>query len=110
LAGTNVWQNSRTYDWELFNSELYGVNSINGGQELGLSNGLLNINDFQNNYRYIYVNLERRLTDNTSYKSLSINGQNKHSVDINYHIFVISKKMVHINVETGKLVDQVQIA
>ena len=110
LAGSNVWSNSRTYDWELFNWELYGVNSINGGQELGLSTGLLNYTDFQNNYKYIYVNLERRLTDNTSYKSISINGKNPHNVDINYHIFVLSKKKVHLNVETGKLVDQVQIA
>ena len=108
--GSNVWSNSRTYDWELFNWELYGVNSINGGQELGLSTGLLNYTDFQNNYKYIYVNLERRLTDNTSYKSISINGKNPQSVDINYHIFVLSKKKVHLNVETGKLVDQVQIA
>jgi hypothetical protein len=54
--------------------------------------------------------LERRLTDNTSYKSISINGRNPHTVPINYHIFVLSKKKVHLNVETGKLVDMVQIA
>lgn len=110
LAGANVWNSNRTYDWELFNSELYGVNSINGGQEVGLSNGLINYTDYQNNYKYIYVNLERRLTDNTSFKSISISGRNPHSTAIQYHIFVLSKKRVHIDVESGKLKDMVQIA
>lgn len=110
VAGANVWEQPRTVDYHLFASQ-YGVNSVNGAQELGMGGaGLISQLDWSMNYRYIYVDLSRRISDNTSYKSISVSGTNRHAAAILYHVYVISKRRTTLNTETGKLTSQVEIA
>ena len=50
------------YGFEEFLQEVRGSNAINGGLPLGLSNGLLSQNDWENAYRYCYIDLSRRIS------------------------------------------------
>ena len=96
------------YDFELFQHELLGVNSINGSASYGLSSGLLDQTSFENIYRYYIVNLERRVSNKNIPVSIAINGQNSNAVPIDLHIFVVSRKSILIDCETGKLLSQCQ--
>ena len=48
------------YGYEQFVLEVRGSNAINGGIPLGLSSGLLSQNDWENGYRFVYIDLYRR--------------------------------------------------
>ena len=104
LSGVNVLNNNVFYNFELFNHEFYGVNAVNSGLSTGLNSGLIDQLGFENIYRYYYVNLERRLTDNITPKSITVTGVNNNAVACDYHIFVITRKQVNIDCSTGRIV------
>ena len=88
----------------MFIQEVLGCNAINGGQSIGLTSGLIDEIGFNNIYKYYWVNLERRSTDNVAPKSINITGINNNRVPIDLHIFVVTRKSVVLDVETGRLV------
>lgn len=104
LSGTNVMNSNVTYNFELFNQEFYGVNAMNSGLYTGVNSGLIDQLGFESTYKYYYVNLERRLTDNITPKSITLIGVNNNEVDVDYHIFVITRKQVNIDCSTGRIV------
>ena len=108
VAGCNVFPNNMNYDFEMFNHELLGVNSINGSGSLGLSSGLIDATGFENIYRYYVVNLERRVSNKAIPVSISISAQQCNSVPIDLHIFVVTRKSVVIDCESGKLQSMAQ--
>lgn len=103
VGGANVFSNSIMYDYEFFINELHGVNAINGGKTMGLTSGLVDQIGFENIYRYYYVDLERRVSDNKTPKSIVLVGQNSNAVSMDLHCFVICKKSVIIDVNTGRV-------
>ena len=72
LASENILATNINYNFEEFIEQLLPANSINGGQSLGLSSGLIDQLGFQNIYRYYYVNLSRRARDDVSGKGITI--------------------------------------
>ena len=61
VYGSNILQSNYKYDEELFSQKVRGSNAINGGILLGLSLSLLSTNDSENRYRFVYIDLSRRL-------------------------------------------------
>jgi hypothetical protein len=108
LGGENVYPSPIDYDFEMYLQNILGVNSINGNQVLGLSSGLISEIDWNNIYKYYYVDLSRRAHDSVTSKSIQVVGMNTNVVPIDLHVFVISRKSVVINVDTGKLQSQSQ--
>lgn len=104
INGQAIYPNAVEYDYELFMAEIDGVNSINGNGQLGMSSGLVSLLDYQNIYKYYYVNLERRLADSIQSKSIKFRCTNSNLVDLTLHCFIITKKQVVIDVQTGKLI------
>lgn len=103
LAGVNVYSNNVSYDFEQFQHELLGINSINGASSLGLSSGLIDQVGFENIYKYYYVNLERRASNKNVPISISITCTNSNLVPIDLHIFVVSRKSLILDVDSGKM-------
>jgi hypothetical protein len=104
----NVFHNNIYYDWECFLHEILGVNSINGAGSLGLSSGLINQVDWENNKRYYFVNLERHSANKSVGNAISITAQQVNAVPIDLHVFVISRKSVIVDVDSGRLVSMSQ--
>jgi hypothetical protein len=102
LAGENVLANNINYAFEEFIEQLAPANSLNGGQSLGLTSGLIDQYAFQNVYRYYYVDLSRRSKDDVGNKGITIVGQNNNLLAIDLFCFVIHKKSASLDVETGK--------
>lgn len=103
INGQAIYPNAVDYDYELFMAEIDGVNSINGNGQLGMSSGLVSLLDYNNIYKYYYVNLERRLADSIQAKSIKFRCVNSNLVSLTLHCFVVVKKQCVIDVQTGKL-------
>jgi hypothetical protein len=108
LAGVNVFQANMNYDYEMFMHEVLGVNSINGSGSLGLSSGLIDQVGFENIYKYYYVNLERRVQNKNIPVSIAISATQPNSVRIDLHVFVVCRKSIIIDCDSGKLVSSNQ--
>ena len=72
LSGVNVFAQNLNYGFETFFQELRKANSINGGNSIGLSSGLLSQYDFENAYRYLCVDLSRKSSEAVDNISKSI--------------------------------------
>ena len=102
ISGQNAIYNLQKYVWEEFNNQLYGQNAVNGGLTDGLTSGLVGRNDFDLEYCYYYVNVERMLPVEQSVpKSVQVIGQNLSSKACDYWVFVEYGVSVPIDVLTG---------
>ena len=83
-----------------------GSNSVNGGIPLGFSSGILSQSDWENGYRFIYVDLCRRLSqanDDIS-RSIQVIFTNSAAYMIDYWYFIGFEKEINISTSTGALV------
>lgn len=102
ISGQNAIYNMQRYTFEQFNNQLYGQNAVNGGLTDGLTSGLINFMDFQNEYCYYYVNVERMLPVEQSVpKSVQILGTNYSTENLNLWVFVEYGVEVSIDILTG---------
>ena len=106
LSGVNVFAQNLNYGFETFFQELRKANSINVGNLIGLSSGLLSQYDFENAYRYLCVDLSRKSSeavDNIS-KSIQVIGTNSGSFAIDIIFFVEFERQIEIDINTGSLI------
>lgn len=103
VASQNVLQQNIQYGIEQYFFETFGANSVNGSQSVGVNSSLFGFADFENIYKYYYVNLARRLPSDTLGKSVSIVGQNNNSLAMDLYIFIEIEKSLIIDTETGKV-------
>lgn len=61
VSGKAIFQLEQSYDWNAYLNEVAPANALMGGQEMGLTSGLISFTDFQNGYRYYVVDLSRRV-------------------------------------------------
>jgi hypothetical protein len=105
ISGQNAIYNLQKYNFEQFNNQLYGQNAVNGGLTDGLTSGLVGRQDFDMEYCYYYVNVERMLPVEQSVpKSVQIIGQNMSSKACDYWVFVEYGVSISIDVLTGSRV------
>jgi len=102
ISGQNAIYNLQKYVWEEFNNQLYGQNAVNGGLTDGLTSGLVGRQEFDMEYCYYYVNVERMLPVEQSVpKSVQVIGQNMSAKACDYWVFVEYGVSVPIDVLTG---------
>jgi len=102
VSGQNAIYNVEKYAFEQFNNQLYGQNSVNGGLTDGLCSGLIGRTEFDMNYNYYYVNVERMLpVEETVPKSIQIIGNNASLKAIDLFIFIEYGCEVKIDALTG---------
>jgi len=102
ISGQNAIYNLQKYNFEQFNNQLYGINSVNGGLTDGLTSGLVGRQEFDMEYCYYYVNVERMLPVEESVpKSVQIIGQNLSAKICDYYVFVEYGVQISIDALTG---------
>ena len=102
VSGQNAIYNLEKYNFEQFNNQLYGQNSVNGGLTDGITSGLVSRQHFDMEYCYYYVNVERMLPVEQSVpKSIQLIGQNMSSRIMDYICFIEYGNEVSIDVLTG---------
>ena len=105
VAGQNVFTSPQKYTYQTFLQQLYGINSINGGQTVGLQSGLIDQLDFETSYGYYVANVERMLpVEKAVPKSLNIQFQNVSGKECSYLVFVEYGQKVEIDVLTASVV------
>ena len=102
ISGTNVFTNSQQFGFETFQSEIYGVGSVNGGLIDGMTSGLISQNAFYNNYGYLVANVARRLPEDNSAKSVQISGTCMSQLPVDLYIFCVFEKSIVIDTYSGK--------
>ena len=106
VSGQNIYQSNYMYDFEEFLQEVHGSNAINGGISLGLSSGLLSQNDWENGYRFCYVDLSRRISqpnDDIS-RSIQVMFTNSANYATDYYFIIGFEKSITISTSTGSLI------
>jgi hypothetical protein len=94
--------NQVQYDYQQFEDQLRGVNSVNGGLVDGLTSGLIDFHKFQRMYRYYYVNCARMLPiDEAVPKSVSISGTSLSKLPITFYVFIEYGVQVSVDCLTG---------
>ena len=102
ISGQNAIYNLQKYNFEQFNNQLFGQNSVNGGLTDGLTSGLVGRQEFDLEYCYYYVNVERMLPVEMSVpKSVQIIGTNLSSKACDYYVFVEYGVKISIDALTG---------
>jgi len=93
------------YDYEQFLLELNGQQGINSNLTQGLVSSRISLQDFNNNYHYIVVNLDRKLPENeNTSQSLSVSGSLSSLKNITFYCFIERYKTISIDVETGAII------
>ena len=105
ISGQNAIYNLQKYNFEQFNNQLYGQNAVNGGLTDGLTSGLVGRQEFDMEYCYYYINVERMLPIEESVpKSVQIIGQNMSAKACDYYVFVEYGVSISIDALTGSRV------
>jgi hypothetical protein len=102
ISGQNAIYNTERYAYEHFANQFKGCGAINGGQEDGLTSGLVGWNEWQREYCYYYVNCGRMLpVEEAVPKSVNIIGTLGSALPIDMYIFVEYGVEVSIDILTG---------
>jgi hypothetical protein len=89
VSGQNAIYNTERYNFEQFNNQFKGCNSVNGDMTDGLTSGLIGAKEWQNEYCYWYVNVARMLPVEESVpKSVQIIGQNQSNFALDLICFI----------------------
>ena len=106
VSGQTIYQSNLVYGFEQWLQEVRGSNALNGGIPLGLSSGLLSQNDWENGYRFAYIDLSRRISqanDDTS-RSIQVSFKNSAAYMCDYQIIIAYEKEVTVSTSTGALI------
>jgi hypothetical protein len=102
VSGQNAIYNMQRYNFEEWNNQLYGQNSVNGGMTDGLNSGLIDYLGFQTSQCFYYVNVERMLPVEQSVpKSIQILGNNLCERNLDLFVFVEFGTEISIDILTG---------
>jgi hypothetical protein len=106
LSSQNVFQQNIQYGYEQFIHETSGAYAVNGGiGALGINSGLIDFVDWDNIYKFYYVDLSRRLKDDNLGKSISLLGNNNNLLALDLHCFIEVEKSLIIDVESGRVLE-----
>ena len=98
----NLYPNSISFSYEHFLQELNGQQGLNGNLIQGSTSSRISLTDYNNNYKYIVINLDRKLPENEDVaQSLGVSGVLSSLKDITFHCFIEQYKSMVVNVETG---------
>lgn len=105
VGGKALLPSNLIFNFNTFTDQLLGVNALNGGGFVSgdLCSGSIDFNKWSNNYRYYYLDAERRNEADNSPKSISIQCTNMNAVPIDIFFFCIFKRFATIDIVSGQL-------
>lgn len=102
VGNINLYANPITYSYEQFLLEMNGQQGVNANLTPGICSGRISLTDYNNNYHYIVVNLERRKPElENTLQSLQVQGTLDSPKEMTIYCFVEYYKTIVIDVETG---------
>jgi hypothetical protein len=105
VSGQNAIYNTQRYNFEEWNNQLYGQNSVNGGMTDGLTSSLVSSLGWDMENTHYYVNVSRMLPIEESVpKSVQIIGQNLSGKALDLFCFISYGVEVSIDILTGSRV------
>ena len=105
VSGVNIFSQNEVFDFSNFMDELSHINSVNGGQTIGLSSGLISEFDFNSIYRYYVVDLSRGYkADDYVPKSVLITGQVGTSKNLELFCFIEYERKLVVDVLAGNVI------
>jgi len=106
VSGQVIYQSNYLFGFEEYLQEIRGSNALNGGIPLGLSSGLLSQNDWENGYRFTYVDLSRRISqpnDDIS-RSIQVIFTNASPYVMDFFYIIGFEKSITVSTSTGSLI------
>ena len=106
ISGSNLYQSNINFGWEEFLTQMRGSYSVNGGQSVGLSRGLISQSDWENGYGFVYVDLARKIStasDEVS-RSYQLQFTNNTNVMCDYIVIIGYERQLGISLANGSLV------
>ena len=105
LGGKTILNESTFYGWQQFLDEYYSDGSEIGNQDKGMEVGLVSKNQWESGYRYLVVDLARRVrsSDNSSL-SIQINGKNNTNYEMTLFCYFVFKRELTIQLANGNIV------
>jgi hypothetical protein len=99
----NLYPNAISYSYEHFLQALNGQQGINGNLIQGMTSSRNSLVDYNNNYKYIVVNLDRKLPEKNENvaNSLGVSGVLSSLKRMTFHCFIEKYKTITINIESG---------
>jgi hypothetical protein len=105
LSGKNVFNANQVYDFEQFTQQIVSSNQLNGSLTTGLGSGQIGFTEFEQLYRYYYVNASRgQPQDMGVAKSVQIQGEIKSVATCNLLVFLEFERSLTVNVASGQIV------
>jgi len=101
LGGKPVLSGNSKYNWEMFYEQLYGDNSINGSQLMGLNSGLVNERNWRQNYNYYVFDCSRFSNSNDMPQGVELIGTLNSKLDVDLFVFAEVKKDFTLDLSTG---------
>jgi len=101
-----LYQSNINFGWEEFLTQMRGSYSVNGGQSVGLSSGLISQSDWENGYGFVYVDLARKIStasDEVS-RSYQLQFTNNTNVMCDYIVIIGYERQLGISLANGSLV------
>ena len=79
---------------------------MNGGVPINISTGLINQNEYDAGYNFIYVDLSRRASESSAdiSRSIQVVGSHASAVSIDYYCIVCYQREINLSTATGSLV------
>jgi len=105
LSGKNSFNANQVYDFEQFYEQLSMSNQLNGSLTTGIGSGQIGFNEFEQLYRYYYVNASRGMPQDMGVaKSVQIQGTIQSAATCTLLVFLEFERSITVSVSSGQIV------
>jgi hypothetical protein len=104
IGGRPIWPKNQLYKYDEFYRENFGINAPNGNGVDALRAGLIDEDDYNAGYGFIYVNLERHLASSDDLPvSVDVIFTNDSVNIMSYNTYIFYEKEFSLDCVTGKI-------
>jgi len=103
VSSNNVYQNSINYNYQNFVEEITQFGTMNGNSVCSLGSGLISQVAWENLYGFLTTSLSRRVSGDSTPKSIGFKMTIKSSKAVDLYAFVEVLKSITIDLQTGNV-------
>jgi hypothetical protein len=105
LSGKVIFQSPLNYGYDMFLSQLQGVNSIDGGINLGCDQGLISYEMWKGCYGFHVLNLHRKSEeDDAVEKVIQLSWTSAAKVPLNFSVYIQYSRSWSCDTVSGKII------